>query len=72
MLKKIRVWCTEGILTCKDVDLKFTEYGIMLENSDEEIFVPYGSLNLVRCKKNKAGSRNIRLRKYDKEEHDCV
>lgn len=72
MSKKIRVWCTEGVLTCKDADLKFTDQGIILENPDEDIFIPYGSLQLVRSKKNKGKSSNIRLREIDNRESNCV
>ena len=72
MSNKIRVWCTEGVLTCKDTNLKFTDQGIMLENPDEDIFIPYGSLQLVRHKKNKGKSSNIRLRKIDNGEQDYV
>jgi len=70
MSKKIEVRCTEGILTCKDTDLKFTEQGIVLESSNEDVFIPYGALNLIRCKKNK-GRSNIRLQKGDKGGQDC-
>lgn len=73
MLKKIKIWCDVGIITCKDTELKFTEYGIMLENSEEELFIPYGSIHLVRGNKDGKNSRSIRLQKYDdKEDHDCT
>lgn len=71
MLKKIKIWCNVGILTCKNIELKFMENGIMLESDEEELFIPYGSIHLVRGLKNKRQSRDIRLQTYDKGEHDC-
>jgi len=73
MSKKIEVRCTEGVLTCRNTDLKFTEQGIMLESPNEDVFIPYGALNLIRCKKGK-GRSNIKLQKIkiDTGVQDCV
>jgi len=71
MVKRIKIYCDIGEVTCKDSELKFTEYGIMIDSSEEEIFIPYGSLQLAISKKNKGKSYNIKLQKY-KEDKDCV
>lgn len=70
MANKIKVWCDIGVLTCKNVGIKFTDYGMMLETDDEEVFIPFGSLRLVRCKKRKGRSHNIKLKEYG--EQDCI
>ena len=67
---KIKIWCDVGILNCKNVEIKFTEYGIMIEDPNEEIFIPYGSIHLVRYSKNNVKSRNIKLEEMGGQ--DCI
>ena len=71
MLKSIKIWCDIGVLTCKDAELKFTEYGIMIESDEEELFIPYGALSLARGKKIQGKSKGIRLYK-DRGDKDCI
>ena len=69
MTRITKVWCTEGILVCKDVELKFTEPVIILQSPNDQVFIPYGSLSFAHCKKDK-GRSSIKLYKHYKGEQE--